>query len=219
MMIEIIPALMPRSRDELNALLARLSGVPAVQLDVMDGRFVPEASYPYAPDGSWHAEELPERGNIFYELDLMMERPLGRVVELARMGARRLVFHIESDEEGGIELALRAARDEGVEAWIALGNDTPLSAAEALIPWAQGIQLMGIARIGFQGQPFDPRVLERLETLRKLHPDLPRSVDGAVSHETLERLVTAGATRLVAGSAVLNAPDPREAIEQLRSLI
>src|SRR5690606_8604221 len=97
-----------------------------------------------------------------------------------------------------------------------IGNDTPLETLEAVIGYADYIQLMGIATIGAQGQPFDERVIERIRTFSDAHAaTLPISIDGSVNADTLPRLVEAGADRAVVGSAILGAADPRVAYEAL----
>jgi ribulose-phosphate 3-epimerase len=113
------------------------------------------------------------------------------------------------------------ARDIGgekvVQLGLALNPDTPL---DAILPYMEKIdfvQCMGIAKIGYQGQPFDDRVLERVNTIRIKYPNMPISIDGGVNHETAGLLKHAGATRLVAGSAIFGAEDIAAAIEELKS--
>ena len=66
---------------------------------------------------------------------------------------------------------------------------------------------MGIERIGFQGEPFDHRVVQKIKALRAHFPHVTISVDGGVSLQTVPELVAAGANRLVVGSAIMNQPD------------
>ena len=113
------------------------------------------------------------------------------------------------------------ARDIGgekvVELGLALNPDTSL---DTILPYMEKIdfvQCMGIARIGYQGQPFDERVLTQINQLRVKYPNLPISVDGGVNIETAALLKQAGATRLVAGSAIFGASDVSEAITGLQS--
>ena len=75
---------------------------------------------------------------------------------------------------------------------------------------------MGIVKIGYQGEEFDERVLERINQIRIAAPNLPISVDGGVSLTTAHELKASGATRLVSGSAVFSAEDMGIAIEELK---
>ena len=77
---------------------------------------------------------------------------------------------------------------------------------------------MGIEKIGYQGQPFDERVIDQVKALRKEYPELIISVDGGVSFDTAPRLIEAGANRLVVGSVIFNSLDIRETVLALRSL-
>ena len=77
---------------------------------------------------------------------------------------------------------------------------------------------MGIEKIGFQGEPFDERVLDQIKALRKQFPEVTISVDGAVDFDTAPELIEAGANRLVAGSAIFNGPDISGAINEFQNL-
>lgn len=235
-MIEIIPAIMPKSFDDLadKADLVR-SVVPLAQIDIMDGKFVKSKSWPYmesASPGGEHFERLvsqeellPFFDEIDYELDLMIDEPEKHIFEWLPLGASRLIFHIEAIKD--IELFFahdiwkEGAREIGgqkvIEIGLAINAGTPI---EEIIPHVGKIDLvqcMGIEKIGYQGQPFDERVLEMINQLRTLAPNLPISVDGGVNIETAPLLRAAGATRLVSGSAVFGAEDIPEAIEALKT--
>ena len=81
------------------------------------------------------------------------------------------------------------------------------------------VQLMSVASLGSYGAPFDERVYERIKILRAQCPFVTISVDGGVSNQNAERLIDAGATRLVAGSAIFSAEDPRAAFEELYAIV
>lgn len=201
----IIPAIIPSSLSQLNETLDKLAFAPAVQIDVVDGKFVPFTSWPYEPNGqpSEVANLLKERE---VEVDLMVEDSVAAGRDWLQAGAKGLVFHLEAlnNPEDAIKL-----KDEfSFRLGFSLNNDAPI---EKLYPYIQSIdfvQVMGIDNIGQQGQPFDNRALERIAELAALFPDLIISVDGAVSEATLESLRAAGASRFVVGSAILKADDP-----------
>ncbi len=235
-MIEIIPAIMPRSFGELREYAERLSGlVSAIQIDVMDGVFVPEKSWPYT-DSDYEGflrlaegdESLDAWAEMDFEADLMIANPEMEIDNWVGIGARRIVLHAESTLELGETLSRFKDRaherhegdyfDKPLEIGVALNIDTP---NELLSHWIRDInfvQFMGIARIGFQGQPFDERVLEKIRSFRAEYPDVTISVDGGVSLETAPRLIEAGTTRLVVGSAIWKSEDIEETIEKLKQL-
>lgn len=230
-MIEIIPAVMPESLDHLSLSASRVRGlVPLVQIDVVDGQFAPKRTWPYTPRGQEeffriaHEEEgLPLWQDLDYEIDLMVKNPEEAIGEWIAAGARRLIFHIESTRSPG-ELLSRFEAESGkgseyeVECGLALNIETPLEDVGPYLSRIGFVQLMGIARIGFQGEPFDERVLTRLSKLRERYPDLILSVDGGVHLENAPSLIAAGASRLVAGSEIFGSADIKETLERFASL-
>ena len=102
-----------------------------------------------------------------------------------------------------------------LEVGIAVGCDAQPDSLEPFEAQFDYVQVMGIAKVGYQGEPFDKRALYLLERLRQRYPELPLQVDGGVTLKNAYALAKAGATRLVAGSAVFTADDPLAAIAAL----
>lgn len=212
----IIPAIIPKSLDDLKEKLELLAFASVIQIDVVDGVFVKDISWPYEPHGN------PEEAKTFlgekeFEVDLMVEDSViaGQVWQSA--GAKRLIFHLESFSERSDILSLKSRFS--CEIGLSLNNSTSL---EELYPYVDSIdfvQLMGIDIIGSQGQPFDVRVLERIATLRALYPKLTLSIDGAVSEENISVLKAAGVDRFAVGSNILKAGDPRAQYEKLLKIV
>lgn len=219
-MLEIIPALMEEDAEALEDALARVRGVAStVQLDVMDGMFVPNLSFPYVARGRMvELEALPRWQDFNFEFDLMIKDPARDLGRLLEMGPARVVLHAESGGMDVLKRCIDAARKMDVEVGIAADNSTSPVALEAFIPEVDFVQVMGIARIGFQGEPFDERALARVRELRERHPDLIISVDGSVNEATALALAKAGASRLVVGSALWQSDDPKALIASLAAL-
>ncbi len=222
-MIEIIPAIMPNDYEDLSDNIGLFVGVaPLVQLDIMDGKFVPARTWPHNPGDRHFAlitneeEGLPHWEDVDVEVDLMIENPELWVPKWVATGARRIIVHVESIRNFD---TIRNAVPSLIEFGLAINTTTPLSSLEPYFDRIDFVQCMGIARIGFQGEAFDERVLEHVRAIRTAHPDLPISIDGAVSAETAKRLVDAGATRLVSGSAILKSGDVAGAVEMMRDLV
>lgn len=230
-MIEIIPAIMPDTYEDLLAKASRVRGlIPLAQIDIMDGAFVKSKSWPYSEGGTRKEphfaalvaqdEGLPYWDELDYEIDLMIGEPEKHIDEWLPLGASRLIFHIESIKDfekfWGHDMWKEGARDIGgekvVELGLAVNPDTDLETIFPFMNKVDFVQCMGIARIGYQRQPFDERVLERVNTLRVQFPNLPISIDGSVNQETAGLLKHAGATRLVSGSAIFGAEDISGAI-------
>jgi ribulose-phosphate 3-epimerase len=216
-MPSVIPAIIPESFDHLERTLALASTFThEVQIDIVDGMFVPFCSWPYGEgENVSQLKSLIKDFNV--EVDLMVKEPEGVIESYLQMGVRKAVIHLESTKILSEIIAFKDRYD--FRLGFSISSDTDLKVLTSVIQSADYVQLMGIAHIGSQGQPFDPRVLVRITDLLKLNPNLLISIDGSVNLETLPQLYIAGARRFVAGSSILKAGDPKRAYETLRSLI
>lgn len=218
---EVIPALMPKDAGDLQKLVNLVSPFSAwVQLDVMDGTFVPGKSWPYI--GDTPVREVQKNGlpeSVSFEIHLMTKNPKSLGVAFIESGARRVIPHIEAfkDDEDAIE-TLYEYKDAGAEeVGISLLLSTPLASIEPLL--LEGavdiVQVMAISEIGFQGQSFDEKALERISRIRGEHSDIIISVDGGVTNENARALIEAGANRLASGSYILKSDNPGHAAEEI----
>jgi len=91
----IIPAIIPKSLDDLKEKLELLSFAETIQIDVVDGEFVKDVSWPYDPSGD--VEEVREYlGGRLFEVDLMVRDGLMAGTRWLKVGASKLIFHLES---------------------------------------------------------------------------------------------------------------------------
>jgi len=81
------------------------------------------------------------------------------------------------------------------------------------------VQVMSIARVGYQGEKFDERALVRISELRELYPDVTIAVDGGVSSENLKSLFDAGANSFNIGSAIMKSKNPEDELIHLQKLL
>ncbi len=229
-MKEIIPAILPKNFEDLKSKIGQMRGlVPIVQVDLCDGIFVPTITWPFRDQDARSVDEIlneregmPYWDEINFEFDLMVSDAVENLEKYIKLGARRLVFHIEAVGDAqefrefieGMDMYVKENLDIGV----ALNNDTSLEIIESFIHDIDFVQLMGIANIGKQGEPFDERVLERIEQLKAKHPDIVISIDGAVNEDSAERLLAAGADRLVIGSAIWESDDIVGALSHFKEL-
>ena len=227
----VIPAIIPQSLTHLRENVARLGGEKArsafspreIQIDIVDGMFVSNKSWPYKEtDPTSHigmlADVLPD--GMSYELDLMIANPLATLPVWLATHPRQIVLHIESfatDEDVMCAITMTHAARVGVI--LAALNDTPLERLFVFVPYLDGIQCMGIAEIGRQGNTFDARVLARIRELREKYSTLSINVDGSVNTETIPLLKVAGANRFVVGSGIFATDDPVGAYEELYKLV
>ena len=226
-MIEIVPAIMPDSLKDLKSKMGEVRGlVSTVQIDVMDGVFVPPKTWPYINSEGFEdivsgREDMPFLNELEFEVDLMVSDQEKEVLDWIKAGARRVVGHVEAMED--IDRFIKTARDATVPSDSFLSAEVGLSldintSVDLLIPHIRDVdfvQFMGIARIGYQGEEFDERVLERVSSFRKNFPDLVISVDGGVSEDSASLLIEAGVNRLVSGSAFFESNDKEEIVKRL----
>ncbi len=222
--MEIIPAIMPKSFADIGEHVERVSNfVSGVQLDLMDGEFVEAKSWPFFDKDKQSIRELmdgeirlPFSDKVKYEFDLMVRTPETDLKKYVKLGASRLIIHANSIDNR--ELFLEEIERLGIEWGIAFLTTDNLVDSRDLIMRANFVQLMGIGNIGYQGQPFDPRVLDQARNIREMKPDAIISIDGGVNLDTARELALAGATRLVSGSTIFGANAPEVAIEDLRRI-
>jgi ribulose-phosphate 3-epimerase len=211
----IVPAIIPSSLEAAVATLAKLEFSRELHLDVVDGIFVPHISWPYKPVGE--AQLIAIWTDMFtLEVDLMVHNPLEAAADWLAAGADMLVFHVETIT---VEAFTQFARQSTVSIGIASNNDTPFTELKPYLAAADYVQVMGIATIGAQGQPLDERAFERIKTIRSQYPTLLVSVDGSVNLATIGQLSAAGAQRFICGSAIVGAPDPQLAHQNLLAVL
>ena len=228
-MIEIIPTnTCPPDLAELARRSEAFSKFSThVQLDVGDGAFVSARSWPYGLGQMSELKTLVQTGEglpcadtLTYEVHIMAEEPQDVGTWLARANVARIIGHVEAFADASeVRGALDAWRSAGAaEVGLALLLDTPLPVIEALIDACDVVQVMSIARLGYQGAPFESRVFDRIAELHAGRPDLVIEVDGGVSESNIAELVRAGASRFGVGSAIMKTDDPKAAYERLLSL-
>jgi len=208
MPVEIIPAILAKDEKELRRKVESVDGLcEMVQLDVMDGKFVDNATW---ADPS-RIEKMPLP--LPFEVHLMVQDPLDRLDAWSLAGCQRVLIHAESVED--LSAALKEAKSYGMEAGISINPETPIEDVEEAVPDADVVQVMGV-HPGWMGQAFQEVAVEKVRELREKFPELLIEVDGGVSVGVARRLADAGADRLVSGSAVFNSGAPAKALDALR---
>jgi len=210
-MIELAPSILAADFARLGDQVARAQagGADLFHLDIMDGHFVPNLTF--GPDV---ARAVAQSSPLPCEAHLMIDQPERYAEEFIRAGARWVIVHPES--KGDAAGALARIRALGARTGIALNPETPVAAARELIAEAELVLVMSV-HPGFAGQKFMPEVLGKFAELQRLvRPGTILALDGGINRATIAQAVAAGATRLVAGSAVFGAADIAQAVRELR---
>jgi ribulose-phosphate 3-epimerase len=179
------------------------AGADWVHLDVMDGHFVPNLTF-----GAKLVADLHRATRLPLDVHLMIDRPDDWVDRYVDAGAAYVVIHVEAARD--VPATLARIRSRGAKAGIALSPATPV---EAILPHLAEVDLALVMSVnpGFGGQTFIEGALGKLQRLRK-EIDARRlpvelEVDGGVKLDNVRRVIEAGASVVVAGSAVFEAPE------------
>ena len=220
-MIQIVPAIIPDSFDHLVKQTSLVKDfVDLVQIDVMDGKFAPEASWPYKKKSDSDFEKLVQSEGGFeywedlaFEVDMMVEKPEDYIHDWICAGASALIIHMGSTEK--IREIIDIAEDKHVGVGLAIRPETPNEELDEWIPHVNFVQFMGNQKIGYHGVELDVKVVDKIKDLRNEYGELIIGVDIGVTFETAPLLVEAGANKLVSGSTIFKSKNIEKTIEGL----
>jgi len=201
-MIQICPSILSADFTRLGAQVRAVeaAGVERIQIDVMDGRFVPNITF-----GALAVEAVRPLTRMLLEAHLMVQPPENFLNAFARAGADLIIIHQEATPH--LHRAIEHIHSLGKKAGVALNPSTPASLLSEVLDSLELVLVMTV-NPGFGGQQFIPQTLGKIRQIREeilrrgLECDL--EVDGGIHQETAPRVIEAGANVLVAGSAVFD---------------
>jgi ribulose-phosphate 3-epimerase len=211
----VAPSILAADFARLGAQVEQVmeAGARVIHVDVMDGHFVPPISI-----GAMVVDSLRElvgtREGVL-DVHLMVERPERRVEEFTAAGADTLIVHWEATPH--VHYALKAVRDAGLHAGLAINPATPPEAVVGLADMFDHLLCMTV-NPGWGGQPYIETSTAKIARARELlGPDMPIEVDGGIDARTAGPASQAGATLFVAGSSIFGADDPGAAYGEIVS--
>ena len=203
--MKIIPALLTDNPQDFKLMLAQAETfTDFVQIDFMDGSFVPSKSI--------GPEDLAEiKMGIGWEAHLMVKDPIHSLSSLNRAGLKRAIFHWEADPRP--ESIVSAIRDLGLAVGLAINPETSLSQFERIVPQIDSVLFLSV-HPGFYGSPFIGEVLEKIREFRSHFPSTLIGIDGGISLDNIQRVKSSGVDYACVGSRIFRHDNPRKRYEE-----
>ena len=208
MKITIIPSVIAKTQEELDGILSKINdSAQLLQLDIMDGKFVPSHSL----DFDFRLKE----GKYEFEAHLMTEAPEKWVDENWEK-VDTIIAHFEAVKSPG--KIIKNVKTKGKKVGLALNPETGVDQIRDCLDDIDQVLIMTV-HPGFYGSEFLPETLDKISKLRALSPDLDIEVDGGIKPDTITQVYKAGANMFVSGSYIVNADDIKERIRILEQKI
>lgn len=204
---KIIPAVLEKTLSNFKNNLKRAAVLSDwVQVDIMDGKFVPNKSVSLR-----ELEKIKMPRHL--EIHLMVLKPEKYFVDCQKLKAERVIWHFEAAKN--LSQVLEAAARYSFQKGIALNPKTEIEKIKPYLKWLNLVLILGV-NPGFPGQRFQPQVLKKIRELRKFAKRVKIGVDGGVNSGNAKKIAKAGADNLVVGSYLVKAKDIKKNFEILK---
>jgi len=205
--VRITPAILTDSPEKLAEMVTGANKFAGwLQVDIMDGRFV--------PSGSISCEQVKEAGiKVSWEAHLMVEQPEKQIECFKDAGAKRIIFHYEATDSP--ETIIESIKKSGLEAGLAINPETEVKSIAELLPIVDSILLLSVVP-GYYGSPFIPEVLEKVKEIRGIRQELEIGMDGGIKEANITEIAASGVNSICVGSAIFLSKEPAESYERLK---
>lgn len=229
-MAEIIPTILVKNFKEVEERIKAVEKyVHWVQLDIMDGIFVNNETWPHsvipgiAKRGKAYSKEIEKlkklKTRVKIEAHLMVEKPEEEIDEWLKV-ADRIIIHFESrvtNRELGIRELIKKAHNKKKGIGLALNPETHYAVAT---PFLKELDLVLIMTVqpGWGGQEFKEWILNKIKVLREIWPNGNIEVDGGVDDENIKKITGAGANLICVGTFIFKSKNIKKAVEDLKNI-
>ncbi|MCF0154734.1 MAG: ribulose-phosphate 3-epimerase [Veillonella sp.] len=215
-MIQIAPSMLSADFSKLAEEIKNIEdcGADILHIDIMDGHFVPNLTF-----GLPIVKAIRKHTKLPFDIHFMVTNPEAYVEGAAAIGTEYFTFHYEATRHP--HRLIQQIKGAGMKAGVALNPGTPVSVLEDLAGDVDMILIMSV-NPGFGGQSFIPRAVTKVAQAKAMLDQAGNDtcvieVDGGINDKTCVPVKEAGATVLVAGSAVFGADDRAAMIEAIRN--
>ncbi|MDD4873791.1 MAG: ribulose-phosphate 3-epimerase [Dehalococcoidales bacterium] len=207
--IRIVPSILTDSPETLRCMLYESEKfTDFVQIDIMDGWFVPSLSIT-----AIHIFQI--KTMLKWEAHLMVKDPENYIKDFSKAGAQRLIFHYEAAQSPASIII--KIKEHGLKAGIAINPETAISEIYPLIDMLDCVYFMSV-HPGFYGSKFLPEVLPKITEFHKLYPGIETGMDGGIKENNISLVARTGVNSICVGSAIFCQKDPTESYRHLEAL-
>jgi len=182
------------------------AGAQYIHVDVMDGHFVPNITI-----GPCVVSSIRKTTDKVLDVHLMIQNPNQYAEAFLKAGADIITVHHESDLMFAeiVDLVKKYNR----KLCVSVNPETDVTELDKYADYVDMFLVMSV-HPGFGGQSFIESSIDKIKYLREKYPHIDIEVDGGIKLDNVSKVVEAGANVIVAGSAVFDAPEPKQAVSQ-----
>lgn len=213
-MVKVAPSILAADFANLQSEIeiVERAGADWIHIDVMDGHFVPNITM-----GALVVDAIRPHTKLPLDVHLMIENPDQYAESFVKAGADIITVHVETCNH--LHRTLQHIRSLGCKPGVVLNPHTPIETIQHVLEDVDVVLFMTV-NPGFGGQAFIPSVLDKVAALAKIKEQkglqFEIEIDGGVNRETVKDCVAAGATVVVAGSAIYGAADKEAALKEIK---
>ncbi len=197
--MKIVPAILAETKDEFLFLLRQAeSFTDYVQIDLMDGFFVPTRSFPEEKINSVET-------SLSFEFHLMVKHPAAFMCRIRNPSLKKVIFHFESEVKH-LDF-INQLHGRQITPGLAINPETAISQFRELVQHVDTLLFLTVTP-GKYGSPFQPEVIDKIAESRKIFPEKTIAVDGGVSLDRLKTFIDIGVDYVCVGSRIFLDDNP-----------